>query len=172
MNSFRFDPFTVTLTHPDAVIALLSGNAAIVAHGASVPFDFRELKDPAIRTILNSYDVMGGPSTFTMMSTTTKFHDENPKLMNAVVKALKRAQEMIAADKSDAAEVLLASMGGKGWTIDELVQILNDPTIIYTTKPDNVLAFARFMYEIGSIKSKPISLSSLFFDTPETVGGN
>lgn len=169
---FRFDAFTVNTTHPDAVIALLTGSGGTVAHGASVPFDLRELKDPAIHTILNSYDVMGGPATFTMISTTTKFHAENPKLVAAVVKALKRAQEMIAADKRTAAEVLLASMGGKGWTIDELVQILNDPTIIYTTKPDNVMTYANFMYEIGSIKNKPASLADLFFDTPEIAGGN
>ena len=63
-------------------------------------------------------------------------------------------------------------MGGKGWTVDELVKILNDPTIIYTTKPENVMAFANFMYDIGSIKNKPASISALFFDVPEIGGGN
>jgi NitT/TauT family transport system substrate-binding protein len=153
------------------VIALLSGKSAIVAHGASVPFDYRELKDPAIRTILNSYDVMGGPSTFTMMSTTQKFISENPKVIAAVMKALKQAQAMIAADKREAAAVLLASMGGKGWTVDELVQILQDPTVIYSTRPDNVLAFASFMHEIGSIKNKPGSLTELFYDVSQLGGG-
>jgi NitT/TauT family transport system substrate-binding protein len=169
---FRFDPNTVTMAHPDALIGLISGNGAIVGHWASAPFDQRELKDPTIHTIMNSDDVMGGSTTFTMMSTTTKFQTENPKVTAAVLKALKQAQEMIAKDKPNAAAVLLESMGGKGWSVDELVTILNDPGTKYTTKPENVLKYGTFMNEIGSLKNKPTSLSDLFFDTPEVAGGN
>jgi NitT/TauT family transport system substrate-binding protein len=169
---FRFDPNTVTMAHPDALIALTSGNSEIVGHWASAPFDQRELKDPTIRTIMNSDDVMGGSTTFTMMSTTTRFQAENPKVTAAVLKALKQAQKMIAEDKRNAASVLLESMGGKGWSVDELVAILNDPSTKYTTKPENVLKYGTFMSEIGSLKSKPTSISDLFFDTPEVAGGN
>jgi sulfonate transport system substrate-binding protein len=169
---YRFDTYTVNSTHPDAVIALLTGHSTIVAHGSSVPFDYRELKDPNIKTILSSYDVLGGPATFTMMSTTKKFHDENPRLMVAVVRALKRAQEMIGENKRDAASVLLDSMGGKGWTIDELVKILNDPTTIYSIKPEHVLAYAEFMYEVGSIKHKPKAIDELFFPSSAIIDGN
>jgi NitT/TauT family transport system substrate-binding protein len=169
---YRFDTYTVNSTHPDAVIALLTGHSTIVAHGSSVPFDYRELKDPNIKTILSSYDVLGGPATFTMMSTTKKFHDENPKLMVAVVRALKRAQEMIGENKRDAASVLLDSMGGKGWTIDELVKILNDPTTIYSIKPEHVLAYAEYMYEVGSIKHKPKAIDELFFPASAIIDGN
>jgi NitT/TauT family transport system substrate-binding protein len=169
---FRFDPNTVTMAHPDALIALTSGNSAIVGHWASAPYDQRELKDPTIRTIMNSDDVMGGSTTFTMMSTTTRFQAENPRVTAAVLKALKQAQEMIAKDKRNAASVLLESMGGKGWSVDELVEILNDPGTKYTTKPENVLKYATFMNQIGSLKNRPTSISDLFFDTPEVADGN
>jgi len=171
-QTYRFDAFTVNSAHPDSVVALLSGHNNIVAHGSSVPFDYRELKDPKIKTILSSYDVLGGPATFTMMSTTTKFHDENPKVIAAVVKALTRAQEMIQEDKRSAAQVLLDSMGGKGWTVDELVHILEDPTSIYTSKPQHVLAYAEFMHQVGSIKRKPQTIDELFFSSPVILGGN
>src|SRR4051812_25903364 len=55
----RFDRFTVTMTHPDGVIALLSGGGAIDAHFTSPPFHQRERKDAKIRTILTSDQVMG-----------------------------------------------------------------------------------------------------------------
>ena len=171
-QAFRFDPNTVTMAHPDALIALTSGSGGIVGHWASAPYDQRELKDPTIRTIMNSDDVIGGSTTFTMMSTTTRFQSENPKLTAAVVKALKQAQQMIADDKRNAASVLLESMGGKGWTVDELVEILDDPTTKYTTKPENVLKYGTFMQQIGTLKNKPASLSDLFFDAPEVAGGN
>ena len=78
-ETFKFDRYTVSMQHPDSVVALLSGNKQIMSHYASAPFHQRERKDPAIRTIMNTNDVMGGPQTFTMISTTTKFHDENSK---------------------------------------------------------------------------------------------
>jgi NitT/TauT family transport system substrate-binding protein len=150
----------------------MSGGGNIVAHWASAPFDKRELKDPVIKAIMNSDDVMGGSTTFTMMSTTSRFQSENPKVFGAVVKALKRAQEMIAADKPNAAAVLLEAMGGKGWMIEDLVEILNDPGTKYTMKPENVLTYANFMHEIGSLKNKPASLTDLFFENPDIAGGN
>jgi NitT/TauT family transport system substrate-binding protein len=107
-----------------------------------------------------------------MMSTSTKFYNENPKIMAAVVKALTRAQEMIGEDKQAAAKILLADMGGKGWSIDDLVQILNDPTTIYTAKPENVLAYANFMYQVGSIKHKPNLIDELFFPSSAIAQGN
>ena len=171
-QTFRFDPSTVTMAHPDALIALLSGGGSIVGHWASPPFDQRELKDPAIRTLMNSDDVMGGSTTFTMMSTTTKFQKENPKVYGAVLKALKRAQDMIAEDRKAAAAVLLDSMGGRGWSIDELVKVLADPSTKYTTKPENVIKYATFMQENGSLKNRPAALTDLFFASPEIAGGN
>ncbi len=78
---------------------------------------------------------------------------------------------MIKKDKKAAAQVLLESMGGKGWTVDELVEILDQPDIYYTTKPEGVMKYATFMNEIGSLKNKAASLNELFFDAP-ALGGN
>ncbi len=122
--------------------------------------------------LMNSDDVMGGSTTFTMMSTTTKFHNENPKVYGAVVKALRRAQEMIAQDRKGAAAVLLESMGGKGWSLDELVAILSDPATKYTPKSEHVMAYAGFMHDSGSLKNAPASLGDVFFDAPEIAGSN
>jgi NitT/TauT family transport system substrate-binding protein len=169
---FRFDPFTVTLQHPEASISLLSGSGIIVAHWASAPFDERELKDPGVKSVMNSDDVMGGSTTFTMMSTTSRFQRENPKVFDAVVRALKRAQEMIGEDRRNAAAVLLEAMGEKNWTVDDLVAILAEPGTKYTMRPENVLTYANFMHEIGTLKSKPKELSEVFFDSPEIAAGN
>jgi NitT/TauT family transport system substrate-binding protein len=171
-STFKFDRYTVSMAHPDAVVALLTGNKQVMSHYASAPFHQRERKDPAVRTIMHTNDVMGGPQTFTMISTTTKFHDENPKAYAAFVAALTQSFAMIRADKKAAAEVLLESMGGKGWTVEELVEILGDPQIYYTTKPEHVMKYATFMHEIGSLKRAPTSLGELFFSEADVRGGN
>jgi len=62
-ETFRYDRHTVALTHPDGVAAMLSGISEINLHFTSVPFHTRELKDPRVRTILVSDDVMGGATS-------------------------------------------------------------------------------------------------------------
>ena len=57
----KYDPYTVSLTHPDGVIALLSGKTEITAHFTSPPFHQRERRDPAVRTITTSNEIMGAP---------------------------------------------------------------------------------------------------------------
>lgn len=166
---YRFDKDTVTMTHPDGVIALLSGSGAVDAHFTSPPFYQRELKDPRIHTVLTTDEVMGGSTTFTMVSTTAKFREQNPKVFGAVLKALEEANRRIIADKKSAAEILLASTGGeKGFSAAEIVEVLNDPHVKFTTTPENVMKYAVFMHDIGSIKNRPSSWKDLFF--PEIHG--
>jgi NitT/TauT family transport system substrate-binding protein len=167
----RFDKFTVSMAHPDAVVALLSGSAGISAHFSSPPFHQRERKDPRIRTILTSDDVMGGSTTFTMISTTSKFRQENPQVFAAVLKALEEANRMIVADKNMAAELLMTSEGG-GLTREEIVEVLNDPHVKFTTTPENVMKYAEFMYDAGSIKNRPGSWKDLFFPEIHGVPGS
>jgi NitT/TauT family transport system substrate-binding protein len=168
-QTYRFDKFTVTMTHPDGVIALLSGSGAVDAHFTSPPFYERERKDPHVHTILTTDDVMGGPSTFTMVSTTTKFREQNPKVFRAVLSALEDANRRIISDQKTAAEILLASTGGeRGFSVSEIVEVLNDPHVKFTTTPENVMKYATFMHDAGSIKNQPASWKDLFF--PEIQG--
>ena len=39
--------------------------------------------------------------------------------------------------------------------LDDIVKMLNDPSIVFTTTPQNVMKYVDFMYKIGSIKVKP-----------------
>jgi NitT/TauT family transport system substrate-binding protein len=164
----RFDRYTVSMTHPDGVVALLSGAAGIAAHFTSPPFHQRERRDPAVRTIMTSDDVMGGSTTFTMLSTTTKFREGNPQVFAAVLRALEEANRLIVADRRMAASLLLASTPESGFTVDETVAMLEDPATRFTTTPENVGKYADFMHETGSIGTRPAGWKDLFF--PEIHG--
>jgi NitT/TauT family transport system substrate-binding protein len=170
-EAFRFDPYTVTMNHSDAAAALLSGKT-ISGHFASAPLDQRELKEPGVRTIMNSDDVMGGSTTFTMISTTQKFQDQNPKVYAAFVMALKEAQTLIMQDKEAAVKVLLESMGGGAGSAGDMLAILNDPTTKYTLQPENVMKYALFMHEIGSLKNRPATIGDLFFSGADVSAGH
>jgi len=171
-NFARFDKYTVTMTHPDGVIALLSGSGSIDAHFTSPPFHQRERKDPRIRTIMTSDDVMGGSTTFTMLSTTTAFRANNPKVYAAVLKALDEAIDAILDDKEGAAEILRDSTGDSGFSRDELMEVLKDPGVKFTTTPENIVKYADFMHYTGSIQKHPASWRDLFFPEIQDAPGS
>ncbi len=159
----RFDRFTVSMTHPDGVVTMLSGSGDINAHFTSPPFHQREIMDPNIRTIMYSNDVMGGATTFTMFSTTRAYREQNPEAYRAVLDALAEAMTVIDADRAAAADTLIASGGDAGLSRDELAALFADPDIEFTTTPANVMKYAEFMHSAGSISNRPESWQDLFF---------
>jgi len=163
----HYDKYTVSLTHPDALIALMSGRADIVGHFASPPFHQRERKAADVRTIMTSNDVMGGPSTFTMLYTRAKFHDDNPKVYAAFLKALQEALAFIKTDKKGAAQTFL-DLEGQGMKLEEVLEVLNDPDVRYTTSPESLMRYADFMVTVGSLKARPQRWQEMFF--PEIHG--
>jgi NitT/TauT family transport system substrate-binding protein len=164
----RFDRYTVTMAHPDGVIALLSG-AGIAAHFTSPPFHQRELEDPAVRTIMRSDDVLGGSTTFTMLSTTAKFREEKPAAYKAVLGALEEASQMIGEDVPLFAPLLAQE---SGFSAEELAVFLRDPAIRFTTTPENVMKYAEFMHDIGSIRNRPAAWTEVFFPEIHSAPGS
>lgn len=169
---FRYDKFTVGLPHPDGVAAILSGISEINLHFTSPPFVARELKDPRVRTILSTDEVMGGATTFTMLYTTKKFRDESPVTYKAIVRAVKEAIDYINKDRRGAAQAYFDSIGGKGETIEEIMATLGDPKNVITMVPQNTFKYAQFMHEIGSLKNKAASWKDLFFPEIHDLPGN
>jgi len=171
-ETFRFDPFTVAMKHPDGVAALLSGAAGITAHYTSPPFHQREIKDPKIRTIQTTNDVMGGSTSFAIMVATKKFRDDNPKVFKAVFDGLAESQSFIKDNKEESAQILLDSMGGRGWEVSELVEVLNDPDIKFDITPENVMRYAEFMNAVGSINNKLGAWTEMFAEEAHSLSGS
>jgi NitT/TauT family transport system substrate-binding protein len=171
-DATRFDRYTVSMTHPDGVISMLAASSDIAAHYTSPPFHQRERRDPNVRTIMNSYDVMGGATTFTMMSTTARYRESNPDAYAAVLAALGEAMRMIEADRAAAADILIASRGDAGLSREELAELLADPDIQFTTTPSNTMRYADFMHSIGSIETLPASWRDLFFPEIHAAAGS
>ncbi len=167
----KLDALTVTMSHPDAQAALLSGAGEVTSHFSSPPFQYQQLAKPGIRTVLNSYQVLGGPATFNLVWTTAKFRNENPKLYEAFVKALGESIAIINANKAAAADAYLRLSKDKS-TPAEILAMLNDPQIIYTTTPQNVMKYVNFMLKTGAIKTKPDSWKDLFFPNAQALPGS
>jgi NitT/TauT family transport system substrate-binding protein len=170
-NYKKLNPLMVNLPHPEGLRALLSGSGDVTSQFTSPPFQNTALENPQIKTVLNSYDVMGGPNTFLVVWATNKFREENPKSYRAVVDALREATDSINADKKRAAEIYVKEGGGKE-NVDKLLRIMSDPQVRYTTAPERILPFAQFMHQVGTIKNKPESWKDLFFPEVHHLPGS
>ncbi|WP_395068013.1 ABC transporter substrate-binding protein [Paraburkholderia silvatlantica] len=168
----RLDPYSQAIPHPDATAAIIANSSVITAHFGNPPFQQQELAaNPKAHIVLNSYDVLGGPSSATVLYATQKFRDENPKTYRAFVAALADAANFIAAHPEQAADIYIRVNDS---TIDRnlLLKILRDPQVQFKTAPQNTLALAQFMYRVGAIRNEPKSWRDYFFDDPAVANGS
>jgi len=166
-NYTKFDPLTVSMTHPDGMAALLSGHGEITSHFTAVPFVQKELEKPGIRKIVTAAEILGAPNAHNFMIATAKFFTANPKLYGAFLTAMQEATEIIKQDKRAAAELYIRVTRDKS-SPDEILKIMNDPgnEYAFNVTPEGDMKTMQFMHQIGSIKVRPESWRDLLFPTP------
>jgi NitT/TauT family transport system substrate-binding protein len=167
----KLDSLTVTLSHPDGMAQLLSGKSEITAHFTSAPFMYQELEDKRIHKVLDSYEVLGGPHTFNVVWATTKFHDENPKVVQAFIAALDDAMKQIESDRADAAKVWVKNENSK-IPVAEIERMIRLPENEWTMVPKQIMSYADFMSRVGLIAAKPAQWQDVFFDAIHKLPGS
>jgi len=167
-NWAKFDPYTVALSHPDAVLALTNNSAGVNAHFTSSPFYEQEVKVPGVHLLTTNYEILGGPATAVVIAASAKYRDANPKSYNAFYEALKEAIETINKDKRAAAKVYLEQAKDTKNSVDDIYSVISAKDYNYTLMPQKVYKTAEFMNRIGTDKHKPGSWKDLFF--PEVQG--
>ena len=159
----RFDAITVSLSHPDATAALISGGSEINAHFSSPPFQYQALENKNVHKVISSYDILGGPATFNFLYGTQKFHDENPKTYRAFYNALVEAAEFIRNNKASAADTFIRVQKSK-LSPQFVRKIVEDPEINFTVSPERSFVYAEKLYEIGVLKHRATSWKDYFFE--------
>jgi len=168
----RLDKWTVAVPHPDAAAAIIAGGTEITGHFGNPPFQEQELAgNPNARIVLSSYDVLGGPSSATVLYATEKFRNENPKTYRAFVDALGEAAAFATKNPEAAADLYIRVNKAK---IDRalLVKILKNPQVQFKVAPQNTYPLADFMHRVGAIKNRPASWQDYFFQDPATAQGS
>jgi len=167
----RLDALTVAMSHPDATKALLAHTGGITAHFSSPPFQYQQLANKEIHTVTTSYDILVGASSFNLIWTTQKFHDDNPKLYAAFVKALDASVASIKQDKKAAAELYL-KVTKDATPVDQVLAMMNDIYIQFTTVPKNTYRYSRFMFKTGAMKNRPDDWKDMFFSNVHELIGS
>ena len=159
----KLDPLTVSMSHPDGMAAMMTGRSEITGHFSSAPFQYQQLADPRVRKVIDSYEVLGGPHTFNVVWTSTRFRNENPKIVQAFLAALEESIKFINANQKEAAELWVKAEGSK-MPAAEAERIIRLPENEWTMVPKKVMAYAEFMSRIGLIPVKPESWKDAFFE--------
>jgi NitT/TauT family transport system substrate-binding protein len=167
----KLDAITLQLGHPDATLSLLSPASEVNSHFSLPPFQNIALKDPAVRKVLSSVDVFGGPVNNAIVFANAKFRDANPKAMAAVIAALSEAMKMIKEDPKKAIGIYLTQVKEKV-TAEELVAMLQEPGVVFDVAPVGMTKFAAFMAKAGTIKTTPKDWKDFFFAEAHALNGN
>jgi len=167
----KLDSLTVSMSPPDATIALLSGGGEINTVFSVPPFQNQQLEKAGIATVLNSYDAMEGPHTFTVAWTSARFRDRNPVLYKALFAALQEATDIVNKDRRAAAALWIADSQSR-LALDFVAGVVSGPQVRWTMVPENTMAYARFMTTTGTLKAAPASWRDYFFPEIHEAGGS
>jgi NitT/TauT family transport system substrate-binding protein len=171
-NYQKFDELTISLSHPDAMLALMNNTSGVNAHFATSPFYEQEMKFPNARVLTTSYDILGGRASALVVVTTTRFHDANPKLYKAFLAAQKEAIDAINKDKKKAAQDYLDIAQDRKNTIDDIFAVISDKDYAFTLLPEKVFKTAVFMGKVGTLKDPPAKWQELFFPDIHSLPGD
>ncbi|KOA18972.1 alkanesulfonate transporter substrate-binding subunit [Clostridium homopropionicum DSM 5847] len=162
-DSHKLDNLILTLSHPDAMNSLLSGNG-VSAHFASPPYIGEELKNDKMHIVLDGRDVMEGDFTFIIGVTTKEFYTKNPKLYSGFVKSIDEAIDFINNNTNKAAEILAPSYN---LSKEQTYKLLTADGNKYSTKVEGLEKFSQFMLKNEYI-SKTYTLKEVMWNDNES----
>lgn len=152
----RMKPQVISLPHPESLSALVSGSTEVTAYFSPPPFTQAALKSSKVSRVLSSTDIIGKAS-FIIMGAGKKFVDANPKIPEAVAKAVEEAAALIKNDPKQAAEIYLKREPSKMLDQAQMEAILKEYTDDFGSSVHGVQAYADFMGRLGQLKTPPKS---------------
>ena len=147
----RLDPFTITLPHPDAAIAIIAKSTEVAGHYGVAPFQNYELAAAGTHAVLKSYDTLGGQTTNGVVLMTKKFRDANPKVTTAVY---------------------IRMTNEKRSGVDEMAKMISDPDNAWTVTPQNAMRYVEFMHKVGTVKKLPADWKDMFMPESHALAGS
>ena len=171
-EAFKLDDITVSMKHPSAAAALLAGGQAVKSHFATLPTSYQEVKSGKVRTVMTSYDVLGGEHSTVLLYNTEKWKNDNPKLFKCVGDSFRAAAKWINED-TDRAAALFHKFTKSKLPLEDVKAMIKDKSEMhYSISPSRTMEFAKFMHSIGSIKNMPADWKEYFWENNYDLSGS
>lgn len=147
----KLDYLVISMKHPTALAAMLSGGQIVKSHFATLPYSYIELKNKNIRQVTSSYEILGGQHSVLVMSASREFKEKNPKTYNVVIAAFTEAFAWINANPVKAAETFIRYTNSKMDPADVKALLSNKAEIEFSMLPKLTMKYANFLNKIGDI---------------------
>jgi NitT/TauT family transport system substrate-binding protein len=167
----RLAKLAVAMPDERAAASLIAGKGEITAHFSRTPYVDRELADPAVSRVLDSFDIAGTHSA-TVLAATKRFRDANPELCKAMLSALQQAAEFIEKSPGAAAEIFAGMAAGDDTPPEDLADMIGDPDLVYAAAPVGVMRIAEFMHRIRRLALRPAGWRELFLPESRDLAGS
>ena len=166
----RLDPMTFSLSPLEATKGLLQRQPDFESAFTVPPYQFAQLADPSIHTVLSSTDIVGRASGG-IAWTTKQFHDGNPTIYRAILDAMREATDFVA---HHPAETVAYFAEDSKIPVDQdlMLRLLADPRFSYELTPYGMATWAEFLHKIGRIQRMPDSWKALFWPEIYDLDGN
>jgi NitT/TauT family transport system substrate-binding protein len=166
----RLDKMLVSMPHPNATAALLSGQI-IAGYVATAPFTAILKKSDKVHIVTTSKEILGEEMTGVALGAGKKFVDANPAVSRAVIAATEDGMKFIAKDPAAAADIYLKSEASKT-PKEDVVSLLTDGSIVFSVAPMGLMKLATFMAKTGELKTAPAKWQDVFFPLLGDRGGS
>ena len=168
----KMDSNTVQMGHADAMVALSNPNGEVKSHFASPPFITRELKDlPGAHIVISLQEIVGSSVSTSVLFSTTKFGNANPKLLQAIRMASEDAINFINKNPKQAAEAYTTITHDRT-SIDDLTALISLPDMKYSIVPEGTMKFAEHLFRVGVIKTEPKAWTDYFLAVASDLSGS
>ncbi len=151
----RLRPQVTAMPHQEAVDALTAGKDNIAAYFSSPPFTQMALKDPKVRALLSSEDIMGGKTSFLVMAASRDAMATQPMLAEVLSKAIDEASAIIRNDPRRAAIMWLKYEPSSTLDARAVEAVLRDLKDDFGSGIYGVEATAAVMSRDGRLKNAP-----------------
>jgi NitT/TauT family transport system substrate-binding protein len=170
-NHQKLAKLYVAMPDESAAAALIAGKGEVTAHFSRMPYVDRELAEPAMIRVIDSFDIAGVHSS-AVLATPARFRDANPELCKAVLSALQQAAEYIEKSPGAAAEIFAGMAPDDDTPPEELADMIGDPDLVYDAAPAGVMRIAEFMHRTGRLSRRPSSWHDFFLPESRDLAGS
>lgn len=157
-DPMALDGQLVSMSHPDALQALLSGTE-ITAHVATPPYLQQEL-EAGMSVMATGEEIMGRPFTFISCVAMTRFYEEHRELYDGFIRALERSIEYLNQNMEECVRILAPVYGVSE---EALLEQMTYNGTIYSSRLEGVPELSAAMQQMGLTRENP-ALETIVFD--------
>lgn len=157
-DPMALDGQLVSMSHPDALQALLSGTE-ITAHVATPPYLQQEV-EAGMSVMATGEEIMGRPFTFISCVVMTQFYEEHRELYDGFIRALERSIEYLNQNMEECVGILAPVYGVSE---EALLEQMTYNGTIYSSRLEGVPELSAAMQQMGLTRGNP-ALETIVFD--------